>query len=46
MYGFHTHKLNVLKQMSNTLAAANVTAECLRKECDEEARRKEETRDD
>lgn len=34
--------------MSNTLAAANVTAECLRikKKKDEHAQREEETRDD
>lgn len=32
--------------MSNTLVAANVTAECSRIEYDERARREEETRDD
>lgn len=43
MHCFPTHKLNLLKQMSNTLVAANVTAECLRIEKDEVARREEET---
>lgn len=32
--------------MSNTLVAANVTAECFRTEKDERAQREAETRDD
>lgn len=40
MYFIPTHKLILLKQMSNTLVAANVTTGCLRIENDAWAREK------
>ena len=46
MYCFPTHKLNLLKQMSNTLVAANVTAESFGIEKDERAQREVESRHD
>lgn len=46
MYCFLSRIFNLLKQMSNTLVAANVTVDCLRIERDERAQREEETRYD